>query len=59
MSILRLKEVLARTGVSRPSIYRWIKAGEFPAPVQLGPNSVGWRDTDVQAWIESRQHRSA
>jgi len=26
----------------------------FPRPLQLGPNSVGWRLTDVRAWLDRR-----
>lgn len=59
MSILRLKDVIARTGLSRPTIYRWIKLGIFPAQVQLGPNSIGWRESDIQTWIASREPRPA
>lgn len=50
--ILRLPELQQTTGVSRATLYRWIEAGQFPPPVQLGPNSVGWRASAVQVWIE-------
>ena len=38
------------SGVSRVTRWRWIRAGKFPAPVQLGVNSVGWRGSDLIAW---------
>jgi len=53
-SILRLPAVRARTGRSRSSIYADIQAGRFPAPIKLGPRSVGWLETDVTRWLESR-----
>lgn len=53
--MLRIAEVLQITGVSAATIWRWAKDGTFPAPVKLGPNSVGWRASVVRDWIDSRQ----
>lgn len=50
--ILRLPEVIERSGLSRASIYRG--AGNFPRPVKLTARAIGWRLADVEAWIESR-----
>ena len=52
--ILRRKQVEARTGLSRSTIYARIKAGTFPAPVSLGPRAVGWIEDDVQRWLSDR-----
>jgi prophage regulatory protein len=52
--ILRRKQVEARTGLSRSTIYARIKAGTFPAPVSLGPRAVGWIENDVQRWLSDR-----
>jgi len=49
--ILRKPAVCARTGLSPATLYRKLKAGEFPKPVKLGARSVGWRDTDIDAYI--------
>ena|SRR5437667_3212154 len=35
-------------------IHRLEKAGRFPKRPQLGPNRVGWRLTDIEAWINER-----
>ena len=40
--ILRLQGVLARTGLSRSSIYKRIGEGTFPRQVQLGIRACGW-----------------
>lgn len=53
-SIQRLPQVEARTGLKRSTIYLNIQQGSFPAPVKLGPRAVGWRESDIDAWIESR-----
>jgi prophage regulatory protein len=54
MNILRKPAVLAKTGLSYPTIYRKMQAGDFPQPIQLGPNSVGWVEDEVDAWSKSR-----
>lgn len=54
MNILRLKQLEIRTGLSKATLYKLIKAGEFPAQKHLGLRSVGWLESDVTAWIESR-----
>lgn len=53
-TILRLKEVLQRTGLSRATIYTRIKKGEFPHQVSLGTRSVGWLKREVEDWINRR-----
>lgn len=53
--ILRRKQVEARTGLSRSSIYRAVAAGRFPRPVSLlGGKSVGWLASEIRGWLESR-----
>ena len=53
--VLRRDVVLQQIGVSRSTLWRWFKAGEFPGPIRLGPGRVGWRADEVAAWIESRE----
>jgi len=52
--ILRLPEVLAMTGLSRTTVYQYMKDGEFPKQVQLTKRSVGWRLKEIQAFLDSR-----
>lgn len=54
--ILRLPAVLSRTGVGRSTIYLWMKQGIFPRNIQLGPRVAGWREEDIDEWLESKQH---
>jgi prophage regulatory protein len=53
-SYFRFPEVRARTGLSRTTIHRLIKAGDFPAPKSLGVRAVGWKVSAVKAWCASR-----
>jgi len=55
--ILRLKDVMARTGVSRSTLYAWMKMSTFPKAVALGGRSIGWRESDISSWIENRTHK--
>ena len=52
--LLRLPEVLQLTGLSRSTLYRKVKEGDFPCPVKLGKRAVGWRESEVIAWINAR-----
>ncbi|UTM01029.1 AlpA family transcriptional regulator [Alcaligenes sp. NLF5-7] len=48
----RMKEVIRITSLSRPTLYRRIAAGRFPAPVKLGGRACGWTSEALDAWIE-------
>ncbi len=56
--IIRDKEVSKRTGKSRVQRWRDVRAGKFPAPIQLGPNSIGWYEHEVERWLETRPRRT-
>ena len=49
--IIRLKTVLARTGLSRSTIYRKIIEGTFPAQIRISTHGAGWRESDLDRWI--------
>jgi len=50
--IIRLPEVMAKTGLSRSSVYLAISKGTFPAQIKLGDRSTGWSLDQVDNWIE-------
>ena len=49
--IVRLPDVMARTGLSRSTIYVRLGKGSFPKSVQLGARAVGWIEAEVDEWI--------
>lgn len=51
---IRRTEVEDLTGLSRSTIYRLMDAGQFPRPIRLTQKAVGWKETDIAAWLESR-----
>ncbi len=51
--ILRIEEVVKLTGISRTTIWRKERIGEFPARVPLSSCIVGWRATEINEWIKN------
>ncbi len=55
LTLLRLPEVIARTGIARSTIYRDIAAGTFPAPIRINDGGVrAWSSKEIDLWIESQ-----
>lgn len=52
--IVRLRTIREWTGLSRSTIYLMMKTGSFPKSISLGARSVGWLESDIQAWVDSR-----
>jgi prophage regulatory protein len=52
--INRLHDLKSRLGLSKTTIYKMISNGDFPKAIQLTERSVGWKESDIQAWIASR-----
>ena len=52
--ILRRRQVEQRTGLSRSTIYLRIAQGTFPKAVSLGARAVGWLESEVEEWLNSR-----
>jgi prophage regulatory protein len=52
--VLREPQVFERTKLSRVQRWRRVRAGTFPAPVELGPNSIGWWEDEIEGWLASR-----
>lgn len=40
--------------ISRSSLWRWERDGLFPHRVQVGPRRVGWKESEINQWIASR-----
>ncbi|MEZ9871807.1 AlpA family phage regulatory protein [Vibrio toranzoniae] len=55
--LLRLKEVIQVTGISRSSLYKYLNEGQFPHPISLGARSVAWIDHEIQAWITTKMEQ--
>jgi prophage regulatory protein len=51
---LKRDQVEALCGLSKATLYRWIKQQRFPRPIQVGSTAVRWRESDIRAWQEER-----
>ena len=54
LTLERLPQVKARTGLSRSEIYRKVALGDFPSPIKLGQRASAWPEHEITAWIVSR-----
>lgn len=59
--IIRLREVMEKTGLSRSSVYRLAadKNSDFPKHLRISPRCLGWRKSAIDKWIDSRQEKTA
>jgi|688.fasta_scaffold2472708_1 prophage regulatory protein len=54
MKLLRLNDVMNKTGLSRSSIYKQMSINNFPPQVKLGTRIVAWHEAAVDNWITSK-----
>ena len=60
LTVLRLKAVMARTGLSKSTIYELGDPGHsrydpaFPKRFQLTPGAVRWVEQEVMEWLEAK-----
>ena len=55
--LLRMKEVVAETGLSQATINRMHRRGEFPVKVEISANCVGWWESEIESWKAQRRCR--
>ena len=53
--LLRIRPVAERVGLGVTTIYRMIRNGQFPRGRQISGNTVGWLESELDAWIVSRE----
>lgn len=56
--ILRLPEVIEKTGISRSSIYEQMQLGLFPKQLRLGKRMVGWSEAEIEKHLQELSSRS-
>lgn len=56
--ILRMPDVMLKTGLKKSTIHLKIHRGEFPRSVALGPRAVGWLESEIDAWIDGQVRAS-
>jgi prophage regulatory protein len=54
LRMLRLAQVIERTGLRKTKIYELQSEGRFPMRVKITAHAVGWIEHEVQAWLAGR-----
>ncbi|MCL1077047.1 AlpA family transcriptional regulator [Parashewanella spongiae] len=54
MKLIKLKDVMNLTSLSRATIYRFMAQQQFPKQVVLSARSVVWRESEIIEWIEEK-----
>lgn len=49
--LIRLKDVIDKTGLPRSTLYRRMKEGRFPLNVSIGERTVAWVEHEIVDWI--------
>lgn len=52
--LLTRPEVETRCGIARSTIYRLMRAGRFPEPVNVGQRAVRWPEHELEKWLAER-----
>lgn len=53
-NLIRLPEVMRRTGYGKAWIYRLIEAGKFPKSVKIGTRSIAFVESEVDEWVANK-----
>ncbi|PAU77649.1 AlpA family transcriptional regulator [Halomonas salipaludis] len=53
MKLIRIKDVIERTGLGRSTVYKYMNLGLFPKSVNLTSRAVAWVESEVDAWIQN------
>ena len=55
---LRRAQVIHKTGLSQASIFRLVRAGDFPRHFLLTPRCAVWFEDEIDAWLEDRRAKA-
>jgi prophage regulatory protein len=53
-TIIRLPRTILKTGLSRSTIYSLVSRGDFPRQIKLSPRTMGFLESEIDAWIAGR-----
>lgn len=52
--LMRLKQVCAKTGIARSTIYKMMAEGTFPKSIKVTAKSVAFPSNQIDQWIAAR-----
>jgi len=56
IKIYRPSAAATALGISRSTLWRWVKMGIIPEPVKIGVQAVGWQEKTLLEYIKSREN---
>lgn len=51
--LIRISELIQKTGLSSSTIWRLEKQGKFPLRKKVGSSSVAWIESEIDSWINN------
>lgn len=57
--ILGIRQLEEMLGITRTTIYRWQRDGNFPAPLKLGQRANRWREDEILNWLAEQRQGTA
>jgi prophage regulatory protein len=54
MRFLRVRDVVRMVGFSKTTLYARVRAGTFPKPIALGPQTTAFLESDVVGWMKTQ-----
>ena len=54
MKIIRPTQLAEMLSVSKVSLWRMQKRGELPPRIKISQRAVGWRESDIEAWLNEK-----
>ncbi|MEN9390999.1 MAG: hypothetical protein RL017_296 [Pseudomonadota bacterium] len=54
--LLRLKDLTKQYAIPASTVWYWVKHGNFPKQIKLGERFVVWRESEIIAWLNSKQN---
>jgi len=56
--MLRLPQAKTMLGIGASTFWKRVKEKTLPSGISLGPRTVAWRESELQAWIDANTYAS-
>jgi len=54
-NLLRIQDVMKKTGIAKSTIWLWVKENKLPKPIKLSPRITVWDENEIDKWIELKK----
>jgi predicted DNA-binding transcriptional regulator AlpA len=58
-TFVRASQIAQEIGITEQTLYRWVEAGKFPAPLRLGLRKYVWLRKSVDVYFDEKQLEAA